>query len=139
LLLQDKIRYSCNRGYRIQGAAELVCQGNKQYDRPPPVCEIMSCGMPPELPNAIINGNNREWAVYGLRFVIGDYNFNIFLATGVTYGQTARYTCIEGYESNNETVSCEENGHWSISSLKCQRVNCGTPPPLEFGFVGNFS
>ena len=40
----------------MRGAAELVCHANKRYNHPPPVCETISCGMPPELLNTNRNG-----------------------------------------------------------------------------------
>ncbi|XP_070476708.1 complement C1s subcomponent [Equus przewalskii] len=49
-------------------------------------------------------------------------------------------TCKEGFEvvqgsvsSTNFYSTCQSNGKWSNSELKCQPVDCGSPEPIEHG------
>lgn len=49
-----------------------------------------------------------------------------------------KVTCVEGYEivRQRDSImsflsSCQENGEWSNSHLRCVPVNCGDPPPVE--------
>ncbi|XP_065175396.1 fibropellin-1-like [Sycon ciliatum] len=44
-LYQDKVRYTCDHGYSMQGMRELVCQMNGQWSPKPPTCEV-KCGAP---------------------------------------------------------------------------------------------
>ena len=60
----------------MRGAAELTCQRNKKFDYSAPECEVVDCGMPPELPNSIRNGKTTalpkflSWSISHLVLVL---------------------------------------------------------------------
>ncbi|XP_074050624.1 complement C1s subcomponent [Macrotis lagotis] len=58
------------------------------------------------------------------------------------YKDTVKITCLEGFEMVNGKVSstffystCQSNGQWSNSNLKCKPVDCGSPEPIKNGNV----
>ncbi|XP_020849943.1 complement C1s subcomponent [Phascolarctos cinereus] len=60
------------------------------------------------------------------------------------YKDTVKITCLEGFEVVEGRVSstsfystCQSNGQWSNSNLKCKRVDCGSPEPIKNGKADN--
>uniref|UniRef100_F7CCG9 Complement C1s n=1 Tax=Monodelphis domestica TaxID=13616 RepID=F7CCG9_MONDO len=58
------------------------------------------------------------------------------------YKDTVKITCLEGFEVVEGRVSstffystCQNNGQWSKSNLKCKPVDCGSPEPIKNGNV----
>nr|CAB3266742.1 sushi, von Willebrand factor type A, EGF and pentraxin domain-containing protein 1-like [Phallusia mammillata] len=110
-LFTDKLRYECLPGYNLRGEFELTCQANKAFDHPPPTCDPVSCGNPPTLPNTQQH------------------------VTSTVYRGTATYTCSKGYVNLEDTITCQADGLWSSTSLLCAKVDCGSSPALNFGYV----
>ncbi|NXP34715.1 CFAH factor, partial [Leiothrix lutea] len=54
----ETIRYQCNSGFQIVGSPEIVCRRGNWTE--PPLCEDVSCGAAPEIPNARIAGTPQE-------------------------------------------------------------------------------
>ncbi|NXI30986.1 CFAH factor, partial [Sterrhoptilus dennistouni] len=54
----ETIHYQCNSGFQIVGSPEIVCR--KGNWTAPPLCEDVSCGAAPEIPNAHIAGTPQE-------------------------------------------------------------------------------
>ncbi len=56
-------------------------------------------------------------------------------------GTEIEYQCDFGYsdsaftESNNNKVTCLDNGKWSQASLKCNRIKCEKPEEIENGII----
>uniref|UniRef100_A0ABM5ESZ5 CUB and sushi domain-containing protein 2 isoform X2 n=1 Tax=Pogona vitticeps TaxID=103695 RepID=A0ABM5ESZ5_9SAUR len=101
------VSYLCNHGYYLLGTHVLTCQGDGTWDRPLPVCHLVSCGHPGSPPYAQISGD-----VY-------------------TVGSVVRYSCLEGRSLvGNSTRMCQLDGRWSGSLPHCSgtvRGLCGDP------------
>uniref|UniRef100_A0A8C6YCD2 CUB and Sushi multiple domains 2 n=1 Tax=Naja naja TaxID=35670 RepID=A0A8C6YCD2_NAJNA len=101
------VSYQCNHGYYLLGTHVLTCQGDGIWDRPLPVCHLVSCGHPGSPPYAQI---------------LGDVH---------TVGAVVRYKCQEGRNLiGNSTRTCQLDGRWSGSQPHCSgsiRGLCGDP------------
>ncbi|KAH0631151.1 hypothetical protein JD844_005313 [Phrynosoma platyrhinos] len=101
------VSYLCNHGYYLLGTHVLTCQGDGTWDRPLPVCHLVSCGHPGSPPHAQISGD-----VY-------------------TVGSVVRYSCLEGRGLiGNSTRMCQLDGRWSGSLPHCSGSSqglCGDP------------
>ncbi|XP_053123530.1 CUB and sushi domain-containing protein 2 isoform X5 [Hemicordylus capensis] len=101
------VSYQCNHGYYLLGTQVLTCQGDGTWDRPLPVCHLVSCGHPGSPPYAQISGD-----IY-------------------TVGSVVRYSCLEGRSLiGNSTRMCQLDGRWSGSLPHCSgslRGLCGDP------------
>ncbi|XP_035375850.1 sushi, von Willebrand factor type A, EGF and pentraxin domain-containing protein 1 isoform X3 [Electrophorus electricus] len=52
----------------------------------------------------------------------------------VSPGSQVKFSCNPGYYLVGEPVmQCQNRGAWSHTQPRCQRTNCGAPPPLEYG------
>ncbi|KAI5947707.1 Complement C1s subcomponent [Manis javanica] len=58
------------------------------------------------------------------------------------FKDVVKITCVEGFEVVQGSVgstyfysTCQSNGKWSNSKLKCQPVDCGSPEPIQHGKV----
>ncbi|XP_023404834.2 complement C1s subcomponent [Loxodonta africana] len=75
-----------------------------------------------------------------------------FIANSAWEPEKAKYvfkdivkiTCLDGFEvvegnigSTSFYSTCQSNGKWSNSKLKCQPVDCGTPEPIRNGKAKN--
>ncbi|KAL2104357.1 hypothetical protein ACEWY4_001225 [Coilia grayii] len=101
----DTIKAVCKTGYYILGSETRVCMANREWDGQPPVCEVVKCGPPPDVPN----GQTR-----------------LPLEEEYDYGQVVQYVCADGYTLLGGTVHCLQNGSWS-STLRCIVVDCKRP------------
>ncbi|XP_061452290.1 CUB and sushi domain-containing protein 2 isoform X5 [Rhineura floridana] len=101
------VSYQCSHGYYLLGTHFLTCQGDGSWDRPLPVCHLVSCGHPGSPPYAQILGD-----VY-------------------TVGSVVRYSCLEGRNLiGNSTRMCQLDGRWSGSLPHCSgsiQGLCGDP------------
>ncbi|KAJ6652285.1 hypothetical protein lerEdw1_012753 [Lerista edwardsae] len=101
------VSFQCSHGYYLLGTHVLACQGDGTWDRPLPVCHLVSCGHPGSPPYAQILGD-----VY-------------------TVGSVVRYSCLEGRSLiGNSTRMCQLDGRWSGSLPHCSgnlRGLCGDP------------
>ncbi|NWY42555.1 SVEP1 protein, partial [Sylvia atricapilla] len=104
----SSVSYTCDNGYSLQGPSVLVCASSGNWNSTPPACNIVSCGSPPAIQDAVINGDN------------------------FTFGNTVSYTCKEGYTLvGPETIECLASGKWSVSHQQCLAVSCDEPPHVE--------
>ncbi|XP_076814212.1 sushi, von Willebrand factor type A, EGF and pentraxin domain-containing protein 1-like isoform X2 [Clavelina lepadiformis] len=110
-LYEDTLTYVCMPGHNLRGSPVLTCQSNANFDNPAPFCEPVSCVEPILLPHT---------SMY---------------VTGTTFKKNVTYTCEQGYIEQSEVVTCGSDGRWTPSSIVCERVDCGTPPVLNFGVV----
>uniref|UniRef100_A0A8D2IRQ1 Sushi domain-containing protein n=1 Tax=Varanus komodoensis TaxID=61221 RepID=A0A8D2IRQ1_VARKO len=58
-LASDRVQYSCNPGYTLEGSEWITCQGGKWS--PPPKCLGKNCSRPPTLENGDIISSSQEW------------------------------------------------------------------------------
>ncbi|KAF2979409.1 hypothetical protein EK904_006478 [Melospiza melodia maxima] len=104
----SSVSYTCDDGYSLQGPSVLVCASSGSWNSTPPACNIVSCGPPPAIKDAVVKGDN------------------------FTFGNTVSYTCKEGYTLvGPETIECLANGKWSVSHQQCLAVSCDEPPHVE--------
>ncbi|KAJ7408534.1 hypothetical protein BTVI_59212 [Pitangus sulphuratus] len=104
----SSVSYTCDSGYSLQGPSVLVCASSGNWNSTPPACNIVSCGSPPAIKDAVIKGDN------------------------FTFGNTVSYTCKEGYTLvGPATVECLASGKWSVSHQQCLAVSCDEPPHVE--------
>ncbi|XP_067945460.1 sushi, von Willebrand factor type A, EGF and pentraxin domain-containing protein 1-like [Watersipora subatra] len=110
----DTVRYECDVGYEMTGDDTIVCQ-DTGYWTVHPDCEVLSCGLLPEVENGVVTP-----------------------LTDTTVRSQARYVCISGYEMLGEpVVECQTNQQWSTPP-QCHNcgncfieVNCGPPPVVD--------
>ncbi|XP_035681595.1 E-selectin-like [Branchiostoma floridae] len=109
---------TCMDGYKRLNQDNLTCQVHHVTAQAAwsqnPECIPVSCGVPPEFPNTVIQ-----------------------CASGHTYGNTCGVTCADGYEgTSHQTVTCHSTGTWSLQTgafqpvvggpdLFCQKKDCG--------------
>ena len=105
----DSATYTCNSGYVLTGTAASTCRADQSWSNPPPSCEPIDCG---SLTNPV--------------------NGRVSLVEGTSFGDTAAYSCREGYSlSGTASRSCGADGQWSPSPAPtCQPLDCGTPPSV---------
>ncbi|KAG7461968.1 hypothetical protein MATL_G00196770 [Megalops atlanticus] len=101
----DVIIYKCLPGFKIQGDSMKICQGDKTWSGGHPVCNAVSCGLPPSVENAAAT------------------------ATGETYQSNVTYVCMSGLHLvGPQTLTCLANGTWSQPVPVCEAVQvCETP------------
>ncbi|KAK2521486.1 Svep1 [Columba livia] len=107
-ILGSNFTYQNKVVYSLQGPSILVCASSGNWNSTPPACNIISCGSPPAIKDAVINGNN------------------------FTFGSMVSYTCKEGYTLvGPATIECLASGEWSVSHRQCLAVSCDEPPHVE--------
>lgn len=100
--------YSCENGYSLQGPSLIECTASGSWDRAPPSCQLVSCGEPPMVKDALTTGSN------------------------FTFGNTVTYACKEGYTlAGPDTIICQANGKWNSSNHQCLAVSCDEPPNVD--------
>ncbi|KAM4808468.1 sushi, von Willebrand factor type A, EGF and pentraxin domain-containing protein 1 [Rhinophrynus dorsalis] len=99
---ENAIRYNCITGYVMQGKPELVCTEGGEWSKPYPRCQLLSCGLPPSILNAVMSGDS------------------------YTYGSMVEYRCQDGYEMISEVgrKTCLEDGVWSSEEISCVPRKC---------------
>ncbi|KAM4706820.1 sushi, von Willebrand factor type A, EGF and pentraxin domain-containing protein 1 [Discoglossus pictus] len=103
----QSIRVKCHDNFKLLGSSELTCLSAGKWSSGFPHCGKLSCGPPPLIPNAFINGSslNNENAI--------------------------QYNCVTGYTmQGNSELLCTEDGEWSKPYPTCQLVSCGQPPKV---------
>ncbi|XP_060618494.2 sushi, von Willebrand factor type A, EGF and pentraxin domain-containing protein 1 isoform X2 [Anolis sagrei] len=102
---QNGILYNCEIGYVMQGSSELTCTENGVWSKPYPSCILLTCGPPPSVPHAVALGDSQ------------------------VYGSKVQYRCLEGYvmETEMDTCTCQEDGHWSLDTISCCPQKCPLP------------
>ena len=109
-----RAKFTCNDGYFLDGADEIVCTSGGYWSHPPPKCKPIEC---PELnsddPHLIIAGANR------------------------TLGSKISFVCPDGYKlAGPSTTTCLDNNRWSEAETPtCEPIDCQPPLPPVNGRV----
>ncbi|XP_031426366.1 sushi domain-containing protein 1 isoform X2 [Clupea harengus] len=106
-----KVFYECDVGYYNAGPENVsVCTVDGVWSPPNVVCQEISCGNPPAIPNS-----KTVW----------DQNS--------TFGGKAFYECEVGYHNvgHGNVSVCIINGLWQEASVICQEISCGPPPVIQ--------
>lgn len=102
------ITFQCDMGYRLTGSSSVVCQGGVMWSSEFPQCDRVSCGLPPIMENAIVNGNSFE------------------------YSDQIKFRCKKGYYIvGDPKVQCLATGEWSVVRARCNPISCGMPPYIS--------
>uniref|UniRef100_A0A8C5DPG5 CUB and sushi domain-containing protein 3-like n=1 Tax=Gouania willdenowi TaxID=441366 RepID=A0A8C5DPG5_GOUWI len=108
----DVVRFSCNKGYTLEGPSTAQCQATRQWSQQPPTCRVVNCTDPGIPANSI-----RESKIEHGNF---------------TFGSVVFYDCNPGYYLFGSSVlTCQPEGHWDKPLPECIEVYCGHPgtPP----------
>lgn len=104
-----RVRYQCNHGYRLIGAAQLYCQSNGRWSGSKPECRIVDCGPL----QGIANGS--------------------LVLSGTEFGSRAEFSCSKCFRLvGNSTRTCDADGKWTGQSPKCEEIRCN-PPQIPLG------
>ncbi|TRY57481.1 hypothetical protein DNTS_014228 [Danionella cerebrum] len=96
----DRINYSCLSGFELKGDVFRTCQGDKTWSGTEPVCVVVSCGPPPEVPHAVA------------------------LFSSQTYQSIVSYICFSGLSLvGSQNLTCQVNGTWSSPTPVCEHTN----------------
>ncbi|KAL7859363.1 hypothetical protein SRHO_G00145100 [Serrasalmus rhombeus] len=105
----------CNEGYQLLLYRDRNCR-DSGWDGREPVCEVVKCLPPPEIPNGQPDEPLQD--VY-------------------EYGQAVTYVCNAGYTRFGDSiVSCSNNGTFQPSPPECEKVSCDPPSVLNGNRVG---
>ncbi|CAH1781732.1 unnamed protein product [Owenia fusiformis] len=95
----ETITFTCDAGYKLEGAASLLCKGSGQWDKETPKCIKQTC------PDIDVTGSP------ALR-VRGRSPF--------TPGENVTFSCGDTYELEGpDTIQCKLSGEWSKDPPKC--------------------
>lgn len=95
------VRYICDEGFEMHETGEIFCELKNRWAGDLPKCDRVSCGPPPQIPHASIDGK--------------DYK----------YGGTVIYKCDVGYEMTGVSRStCQSDRIWSYATPKCLPISC---------------
>ncbi|KAM7420375.1 hypothetical protein PAMA_014883 [Pampus argenteus] len=112
----DVVRFSCNKGYTLEGPSTAQCQANRQWSHQPPTCRVVNCTDPGIPANSI-----RESKIEHGNF---------------TFGSVVFYDCNPGYYLFGSSVlTCQPVGHWDKPLPECIEVDCGHPGTPPHGLM----
>ncbi|XP_077489118.1 sushi, von Willebrand factor type A, EGF and pentraxin domain-containing protein 1-like isoform X2 [Amblyomma americanum] len=105
-----RVRYECNKGYRLEGEANLYCQFDAQWNAPKPECHIVECGTLDDIPNGYVK------------------------FSGTAFGSKADYSCKRGFSLvGSATRTCGAYGRWTDEPPLCEPVDCGKVEGITHG------
>ncbi|CAL1593780.1 unnamed protein product [Knipowitschia caucasica] len=124
--------FSCDPGFHLQGAENLQCLDDVQWDHAMPTCEVMRC---PKL-------SRPQWGSMDCSDPLKPFSFR----------STCEFSCEKGYElsgTQTDTLVCGPTGQWNASQPHCTAVRCPSLPEqshlnttcddLSFGSSCSFS
>ncbi|XP_064626796.1 CUB and sushi domain-containing protein 3-like isoform X1 [Lineus longissimus] len=100
------LAFECNKGYTLNGPANITCQADGIWSGRLPTCDVVRCPALTAPLNGDIQNVDRE------------------------YQAVASYTCKSGYRLVNSTDGkreCLETGSWSGPELFCEVITCPIP------------
>ncbi|XP_015258798.1 PREDICTED: sushi, von Willebrand factor type A, EGF and pentraxin domain-containing protein 1 isoform X2 [Cyprinodon variegatus] len=109
----DRVQFSCDRGYKLLGPSQAVCDKGGVWSPGVPMCGRGRCSAaPPVVPNAVLLG--------GI----------------ASFPEKLSYKCRIGYLLKGyPLLSCGSDGRWGEPRIRCEPVNCGKPPVVAHGHV----
>ncbi|KAK1890334.1 Sushi von Willebrand factor type A EGF and pentraxin domain containing protein 1, partial [Dissostichus eleginoides] len=101
----DTVIYRCRPGYQPKGFPHLSCGRDGRWGQPRISCEPMSCGKPPAVAHAQVEGDT------------------------FTFPNQITYGCDDGFTLSSQTasLSCQSDGTWSKHSVRCSPAPCLLP------------
>ncbi|XP_027142800.1 sushi, von Willebrand factor type A, EGF and pentraxin domain-containing protein 1 isoform X2 [Larimichthys crocea] len=112
--LGSMVRYTCEKGYELEGEPVRQCLSGRLWTKDAPVCRPVSCGDPGAVANGIAHGHAH------------------------VYPEVLGYECNRGFVlKGSDTIACQANGRWSGQKPRCEPVVCGPPEvPSDVVFKG---
>ncbi|CAL1545259.1 unnamed protein product [Lymnaea stagnalis] len=97
------VRYSCDRGYILEGDASRRCQDDLTLTGQEPICQPVDCGELGSLDNGAISLPDQK----------------------TIYNTVAMLSCNQGYTlKGDKSIKCEAGGKWSSKVFSCAPVEC---------------
>ncbi|CAH1258061.1 LRP6 [Branchiostoma lanceolatum] len=97
---QDRVTFSCNSGYRLNGASSVTCQADETWSGPVPTCAVLC-------PTLTAPGNG-----------------TLSPAGANSPNDVVTITCNRGYmRSGASYTMCQSDGTWSNAVPTCSRTN----------------
>ncbi|XP_078667358.1 uncharacterized protein LOC144909170 [Branchiostoma floridae x Branchiostoma belcheri] len=115
---QTVVTFTCNQGYRLDGASSATCQADGTWSNPFSTCRVIKCPLlsPPTNGSLSPVGSN-------------------------TYLDVVTFSCDHGYELDGSTsATCQGDGTWSANVPTCNVVSCPNllaPPNGSLSPVGS--
>lgn len=102
-----RVEFQCLEGFKLLGPSEITCETAGKWSSGFPLCGQISCGTPPAILNAFINGSSSL-----------DQN-------------SINYNCEIGFVMHGSSeLTCTEKGMWSQPYPSCILLTCGPPPSV---------
>ena len=108
--------YECNPGTKLSGSDSIVCQSTGEWSTPPDCIEVISCGPPPSITNAVIISSAGMVSPDGSGTNSTDPN------AISSPGSSVSYSCGNGYQlvQNRSTIYCQNDRKWSDPLPSCE-------------------
>uniref|UniRef100_A0A8C4SUT0 Complement component receptor 1-like protein n=1 Tax=Erpetoichthys calabaricus TaxID=27687 RepID=A0A8C4SUT0_ERPCA len=108
------ISFACDAGYRLVGKQTITCNENEEWSSELPTCERIIC------PDVVVK-NGSKICGHGAPYYMNDI---------------LHFICNTGYTMmGSNTITCQEDGHWSSEPPSCMVFSCGTPDILHNGKI----
>ncbi|XP_078687075.1 uncharacterized protein LOC144919463 isoform X5 [Branchiostoma floridae x Branchiostoma belcheri] len=109
----NSVTFTCNTGYRLNGAAAQTCQADTTWSHPDPTCTLVQCPARTAPANGAVTPTG-----------------------AVSYPNGVTFTCNSGYALNGVAApTCQADGTWSSPDPTCTRVQCAARAAPANGVV----
>ena len=108
------VSYVCNAGYMLEGAVDLRCMQNREWDNPEPTCTPVTCPFPGFIENGMASSSADD------EFLVG---------SNVSYSCNSSIYDLKG----SEVLTCLPNGQWDQPTPMCLEITCPFPGTIESG------
>uniref|UniRef100_A0A8V5H5F0 Uncharacterized protein n=1 Tax=Melopsittacus undulatus TaxID=13146 RepID=A0A8V5H5F0_MELUD len=141
------VRYSCDRGFQLQGEETLKCLETGEWSTEVPSCKPINCQPPQPIENGFVEGADYSYGAMYVQVRHGERrsdqesitespSLSHTLLTTFLFGTIILYSCYSGYELlGNPVLSCQEDGAWNGSAPACVSIECTLLSPPENGFL----
>ncbi|XP_058235295.1 E-selectin isoform X2 [Hemibagrus wyckioides] len=111
----SRCTFSCNVGFRLLGASELICTKTAQWNQETPSCRAVQCPVLQTPQKGSVSCTDQT----------------------LSKGSICSFTCSEGFNLEGaSSIKCTETGEWSTNIPSCTAVRC---PALEEPVDGGMS